>query len=94
MTGLEKTLEVIKAIMNEICNFLTLTMESCNDFEDLKLPTLDLNIWVTEDNTTLWQFYYKPMACNHVIQKESAMPENIRITTLNQEVIRRMINTS
>ena len=50
MTGLEKTLEVIKAIMNEICNFLTLTMESCNDFEDLKLPTLDLNIWVTEDN--------------------------------------------
>ena len=27
MTGLEKTLEVIKAIMNEICTFLTITME-------------------------------------------------------------------
>ena len=40
MTGLKKTLEV----MNEICNFLTLTMESCQDFLDRRLPTLDLNI--------------------------------------------------
>ena len=94
MTGLEKSVEILKAIMNESCNFLTLTMESCSDFNDNKLPTLDLNICVTAENITLWQFYSKPMACNHVIQKESAMPENIKITTLNQEVIRRRINTS
>ena len=94
MTGLEKTLEVMKAIMNEICNFLTLTMESCQDFLDRRLPTLDLNIWVDGENNTLWSFYSKPMACNYVIQRESAMPENIKITTLNQEVIRRMVNTS
>ena len=94
MTGFEKSIEIIKAIMNEICNILTLTLESCSDFDDNKLPKLDLNIWVTAENITLWQFYSKPMACNHVIQKETAMPENIKITTLNQEVIRRIINTS
>jgi hypothetical protein len=94
MTGLEKTIQIIKAIMNEIGNFLTITMESCMDFPDWKLPTLDLNIWVNEENITLWSFFSKPMACNYVIQKVRAMPENIKITTLNQEVIRRMVNTS
>ena len=34
------------------------------------------------------------MASNMVIQKRSAMPENMKIATLNQEVIRRMVNTS
>ena len=29
-----------------------------------------------------------------MIQSDSAMPENMKITTLNQEVIRRMMNTS
>ena len=38
MTGLEKTLEIIKAIMNSICNFLKLTMESVMDFDGV-LPT-------------------------------------------------------
>ena len=79
MTGLEKTIQIIQAIMNEICNFLTLTMESCMDFPDWKLPILDLNIWVNEDNITLWSFFSKPMACNYVIQKVSAMPENVKI---------------
>ena len=64
------------------------------DFPDNRLPTLDLNIWVSEGSITLWSFFSKPMACNYVIQKVSAMPENIKITTLNQEVIRRMVNTS
>ena len=45
MTGLEKTLEIIQAIMNSICNFLKLTMESVMDFNGV-LPTLDLIIWV------------------------------------------------
>ena len=34
------------------------------------------------------------MASSKVIQIDSAMPQNMKITTLNQEVIRRMMNTS
>ena len=38
MTGLEKTTEVVKNMMNSICNFLSLTMETEADFNG-KLPT-------------------------------------------------------
>ena len=34
------------------------------------------------------------MASSQVIQKRSAMPENMRMATLNQEMVRRMTNTS
>ena len=69
-------------------------MESCNDFDTKTLPTQDLKIWVSEDNKCLYTFFEKPTATNQVIHKESAMPENMRVSTLNQEVTRRMLNTS
>ena len=93
MTGLEKTLQVIQTIMNSICSFLKLTMESVLDFEGV-LPTLDLVIWVGDDNKVLYRHYQKPMASNMVLQRGSAMPENMKVASLNQEVLRRMMNTS
>ena len=42
----------------------------------------------------MYSFYSKPMASSKMIQNDCAMPENMKITTLNQEVIRRMMNTS
>ena len=47
-----------------------------------------------EDNLVVYVFYSKPMANSMVIQRRAAMPENMRVATLNQEVIRRMLNTS
>jgi hypothetical protein len=88
---LEKSLEVLEIMMNSICWFLKLTMESVTDFGGV-LPTLDLIIWVRPtDNKTMYSFYEKP---NLVIQKVIAMPENMRMSTLNQEMTRRMMNTS
>ena len=62
MTGLQKTVEIIKNMMNSICDLLVLTMESGNGFPGGRLPTLDLNIWVGEDNVTRYIFFEKPMA--------------------------------
>ena len=93
MTGLQKTMEVLEGMMNSICDWLNFTMESVDDFGGM-LPTLDLNIWVKEDNMVVYVFYQKPMANSMVIQRRAAMPENMRVATLNQEVIRRMLNTS
>ena len=42
----------------------------------------------------MFSFYEKPMVARTVLMKRSAMPENTRMATLNQEMIRRMINTS
>ena len=92
MTGLQKTVEVLKGIMNSISDFLVLTMESADDF-DGRLPTLDLSIWIGKDNATYYIFFEKPMASSMVIQRRSAMPENMRMATLSQEVIRRMMHT-
>ena len=93
MTGLQKTAEVLRGMMNSICDFLVLTMETADEFNG-RLPTLDLNIWIREDNVTMYIFYEKPMASSTVIQRRSAMPENMRVATLTQETIRRMMNTS
>ena len=93
MTGLQKSVEVLHGMMNNVYNFLIMTMESQDDFGDGTLPTLDLRVWVREDNKVMYSFYEKPMSSNQVIQKASAMPENMRMSTLNQEVTRRMLNT-
>ena len=52
-------------------------METEVDFNGV-LPTMDLSIWVREDNKTMYMFFSKPMASIMVLQSRSAMPENMR----------------
>ena len=80
--------------MNSICSWLVLTLETEDMFVDRKLPTLDIKIWVTVDNIILFTFFEKEMVSPMVLHKRSAMPEGIRRATLNQEMVRRMVNTS
>ena len=97
MTPLTKTTEIIEGMMNSICSWLVLTMETEEMFEDKKLPTLDIKIWVeVEDNVNVikFEFFEKEMVSPMVLHRRSAMPEGIRRATLNQELIRRMVNTS
>ena len=83
LTTLQKTTEILSGMMNSNCAFL---METADDFPDNRLPTLDLNIY--------YVFFEKSMASTQTIQRRSAMPENGRMATLNQELVRRMLNTS
>ena len=94
LTPLQKTTEILEGMMNSICAFLTLTMETADGFPDNRLPTLDLNIWIGKDNIIYYVFFEKSMASTQTIQRRSAMPENGRMATLNQELVRRMLNTS
>ena len=93
MTGLQKTVEILHGMMNVVCDFLTITMETEDEFGG-KLPTLDLQLWVREDNKTMYLYYEKPMSSNMVIQRSSSMSENMLVSSLNQEMTRRMMNTS
>ena len=95
MTGLQKTVEIFQSMMNQACNFLTMTMDTADDFNGV-LPTLDLELWVRvrEDNKTMYSFYGKQMSSNMVIQRSNSMPENMLVASLNQEVTRRMMNAS
>ena len=93
MTLLQKTSEVLEGAMNSVCSWLRLTMEHEEMFNGV-LPTLDLIIWVSKENKVLFSFFEKEMVSPMVLHKRSAMPESIRRATLNQELVRRMINTS
>ena len=92
--GLRKSRQVLEGMMNNIHNFLKMTMETGDEFEDGKLPTLDINLWVGEDGLVLHTFYEKPMSNNQVLHKYTAMPENTKIAALTQELVRRMKNSS
>ena len=83
-----------KGMMNSICGWLKLTMETEEMFSG-RLATLDLEIWIEEvTNTIMFTFYEKPMVARTVLMKRSAMPEKTWMAILNQEVIWRMVNNS
>ena len=94
-SGLERTCEILRQSMNAIFDFLRFTVESELDFQDRRLPTLDFKLWVRqEDGLIMHTFYEKPTSSNQTIQKDTALPENTKMATLNSEVVRRMLHTS
>ena len=68
MTPLGKTTEILHQVMNNLCDWLVLTMENEEMFGGV-LPTLDLEIWVNEVNMVLYQYYEKSMTPNMVLHK-------------------------
>ena len=86
MTRLEKTTMILEGVMNGICGWLVLTVET----ESM----LDLQLWVSSANKVVYKYYEKPTTPATVLHARSAIPEATRRATLNQEMIRRMTNTS
>jgi hypothetical protein len=58
-----------------------------------KMPALDTQLWI-EGGKVLYEFYRKPMANPLVMLKCSAMPAKVKRTTLTQEAVRILKNTS
>ena len=59
-----------------------------------KLPVLDLKVWLCESGDIKYSFYEKPMRRMHIVSKKSALSTKSKITTLTQEVFRRLHNTA
>ena len=93
-TDLERTCEIVRCSLNMIYPFLNFTIESVDDFEDRRLPTLDFKMWVTEDNIVMYTFFEKPTSSNQMLHRNSALSENVKMATMNAEIIRRMMNVS
>ena len=90
----KRTVDILESTMQGVVKGLKMTVETKPDFEDQKLPTLDLSLFVTEDNRVGFTFYEKPTVSNLTIQKRSALNENSKVQSLSNEVIRRLLNTS
>ena len=55
---------------------------------------LDVKVWKNEeDNTVMHMFYEKEIASQQVMNAQAALPIKNKISTLSQEVVRRMVNT-
>ena len=68
--------------MNEIFPFLNFTIELGEDFSDGKLPSLDTKIWVMDGWRVLFEFFEKTMATNLMVEAESALSREIKLSTL------------
>ena len=93
VSSTQKTSEVLQDIMNSLYSNLHFTMETGEDFENGRLPTLDTQLWI-EDGRIMYKYYEKPMAAKTVIHKQSALAENSKMASLSQEMVRRMKTTS
>jgi hypothetical protein len=89
----KRTAEILLGIMNLIMPFLRFTMEIGEDFIDLKLPTLDVKIWVRNGKIE-YDFFEKLMSSNTVLHAKTAQSETTKFASLSQEVVRRLLHTS
>ena len=90
--------EVNKA-MNSIYPFLKFTVETEEDFENRRLPTLDCELWMEpiqdqKRQKVNFSFFQKSMKTPFVVMKESAMSQSQKISILSNDLIRRLSNCS
>ena len=74
---------------------IKLTVETPCNFEDGKMPVLDLKVNVNEDemNRIDFEFFSKPTKNPRVILADSALSFSKKRTILTQECLRRLRNT-
>ena len=92
-----RTANEMKKAMESINGDLKFEMELEEDFEDNKLPTLDFSMRLARSQDgpgQIWyDFYEKPMNTKYCIMEKSAMAERSKISSLSQDLIRRLQNT-
>ena len=97
-----RVMREFRRLCNSIWPWIQVKEDVGSKYEDKKLPILDLKVYVVELVNEYgvkywvprWSFYEKPMKSQYVLMKESAMGKKTKVTTLTQEVIRRLRNTS
>ena len=80
--------------LNGILESITLTIESESDFTTGMLPTLDFQTRVRPDWEVEFLYYAKPMSSGLVIQCGTALSKQTVFSSLRQDLIRRLMNTS
>ena len=90
---LDVTVDVLRSTVSGIAEYLGFTFETCEDYEDKWLPTLDTNLRVNSTNQVDYKFYQKPTTANTTVRMTSAMGENAKMQCLSNDLVRRLLNT-
>ena len=88
-------MEVVREIANPINTMIKLTVDRPCNYEDGKMPVLDIkvDVNVSEDNRIDFEFYEKPTKNPRVVLASSALSHTQKRTILTQECLRRLRNT-
>ena len=89
------TMEIIQQISNTVNPMIKLTVETPCNFEDGKMPVLDVKVNVNEEENDRidFEFFEKPTKNPRVILADSALSYAKKRTILTQECLRRLRNT-
>ena len=90
----ERLFQLLQDVANSIHDSIQVTIDYPSRYENRKIPTLDLKVWVGERNGLPWimhEHYMKPMATIAVINSRSAISKR---TVLTQEALRIILNCS
>ena len=90
----KRTMVIIEEIANNIDENLKVTYDIPSNYEDLKVPILDVKAGLNEKNEIEYEFYKKPIANNLVTMKSSALSMNQKMTILTQQGFTVLHNTS
>ena len=94
-------MDVIKAIGDSIHESIKLECDVPSNYEDGKVPILDLKVWIAEVETEggikrkiMHEFYIKNVSSKLVVHKESALSMGTKRTILTQQCLRVLLNCS
>ena len=98
----KRTMRQVRLMANSILPYIQMKEEVASDCPEEKLPMLDFKVWKEEETeergekktVIKYEFYEKAMASKLVMMNKSALPHRMKVTTLSQEVIRRLKNTA
>ena len=84
------------AAMNSVYPFLQFTVETEEDYDNFRLPTLDCALFMEDVENQKRQivnfsFFEKSMKTPYCVMADSAMSEKSKISILSQDLIRRML---
>ena len=100
-----RTMREIKKISNSILPFIKFEEIVASQCKAGKVPMLDFQVWKEEKEVEKdgerkvkteikFEFYEKDVSSKTVVMEKSTIPIKTKISTLSQEVLRRMRNTS
>ena len=85
-----------REIADRVCRMLKFEEDVGENYEDGKLPILDLKVWLEKKKgfRIMHEFYKKPMATRYTLRKGTAYPKEKIRAVLVEEVMRRLRNCS
>ena len=89
-TNNQRMARICLQAMNSINPDLEFTVETEDDFENKRLPTLDFEIWQDQNGALKHMYYQKNMKTPLVVMARSGMANKQQIQILANEVTRRL----